>query len=218
MKKITALKVQQRNKNRVNIFLEGEFAFGLSRMAAGWLQIGQSLSEEKIKELKAKDEVEIALQRALNFLSYRARSEDEVRRNLIKHETPETAIEEIIERLQRGNLVNDKEFAELWVENRSEFRPRGRRALWAELKRKGLQPALIEHALKDLDETQLARSAADKQARKYKNLEWQEFRKKMSGFLARRGFNYGIISQILPQVWESFSEDSDNYHENEVRQ
>ncbi len=179
-------------------------------MAAGWLRLGQELSEEKIKELKAKDEVEIALQRALNFLSYRARSEKEVRRNLIKHETAEPAIEEVIERLRRSNLVNDEEFAALWVENRSEFRPRGRRALSSELWQKGLTNEAIEKALQGLDEEQLARKAAFKQARKYQRYEWQEFRKKMSGFLARKGFNYGIISQIIPEVWESLSEDSDN--------
>ena len=81
-KKITALKLQKRNKDRVNVYLDDEFAFGLSRIVAAWLRTGQELTEEKIAELQAQDNVEVALQRALNFLSYRPRSEEEVRRNL----------------------------------------------------------------------------------------------------------------------------------------
>jgi len=85
-KKITGLKLQKRNKNRVNVYLDGEFAFGLSRIVAAWLHTGQELSDEKIAELLSKDDVEIALQRALNFLSYRARSEKEVKQILSEAE------------------------------------------------------------------------------------------------------------------------------------
>ena len=55
MKKITALQVQKRNPNRVNIHLDGEFAFGVARIVAAWLRIGQELSEEKIGQLQAED-------------------------------------------------------------------------------------------------------------------------------------------------------------------
>jgi regulatory protein len=215
-KKVTDLKLQKRNKNRVNVYLDGEFAFGLSKIVAAWLQIGQELSEAKIAELLAKDEVEIALQRALNFLSYRPRSEKEVRDNLKKHKVDEAIIEEIIERLHRGKLVDDANFAGLWIENRSEFRPRGRQALRRELWQKGIPDEVIEEALESLDEEGLAFKAASKQARKYRNLEWQEFRTKMSGFLARRGFNYGIISTILPRVWEEHAPLPDDTEFDEV--
>ena len=201
-KKITALKLQKRNKNRVNVYLDGEFAFGLSKIVAAWLRTGQELSDEKIAELQSQDNVEIALQRALNFLSYRPRSEDEVRRNLIKHGYDEPIIEEILSRLRRGRLVDDENFAELWVENRSEFRPRGGRMLRQELRQKGISDQVIAEALEELDEDELALKAARKKARRYRELEWMDFRKKMSGFLARRGFNYGIISTVVPKVWE----------------
>ena len=61
-KKVTALKLQKRNKNRVNVYLDGEFAFGLARIVAAWLSTGQELTEEKIAELQAQDNVEVALQ------------------------------------------------------------------------------------------------------------------------------------------------------------
>lgn len=208
-KKITALKLQKRNRNRVSVYLDGEYVFGLTKFVAGWLQVGQELSESKIAELKAKDGIEIALQRAINFINYRPRSENEVRKNLNKHKAEEAVIEEVIERLQKGSMLNDENFAELWIENRSDFRPRGRRALRMELRQKGISDEIIETTLQDLDEDDLAYRAAQKQARKYRNLDWQNFRKKMNGFLARRGFNYGIISSIIPKVWEEFSSSID---------
>jgi len=205
-KKITALKIQKKNKNRVSVYLDDEFAFGLSRIVAGWLAVGEQLSDEKIKELQGQDSVEVALQRALNYLSYRPRSEKEVRQNLkIKHEVPTGIIDQIIERLERGGLVDDQKFAELWVENRSEFRPRGSHALRMELRQKGIEEDTIAEVLEEIDEQNLAIKAARKQARKYQQLEWIEFRKKLTGFLARRGFNYGVISEVAPIVWEEMS-------------
>jgi len=199
--KITALKAQKRNSQRINVYLDDEFAFGLSRYAAAWLQLGQELSPEKIKELQDVDAQEVAYQRALNFISYRPRSEAEVRKNLMKHDTPEEVIPEVLDRLRRIGLVDDVQFAQTWVENRSTFRPRGRRALVAELRQKGIGDEAIDEVLFDLDEDSLAYQAALKQSRKYKGLDWQNFRQKMSAFLARRGFNYGVAKPVIEQVW-----------------
>ena len=201
-KKVTALKLQKKNRERVNVYLDGEYAFGLAHVVAGWLKVGQELSEAKITQLQADDELEVAYQRALNFLSYRARASEEIRRNLRKKDFSEEIIEAVIERLERHNYINDAEFAALWVDNRSEFRPRGRYALRTELRQKGISDKVIEVALQDLDEDDLAYRAAEKQARKYKPMEWQDFKKKLGAFLSRRGFNYDIISAVLPQIWE----------------
>jgi regulatory protein len=92
MKKITALTVQKKNPNRVNVHLDGEFAFGMALIVAAWLRVGQELSDEKIEQLQAEDARERALQQAMLFLSYRARSESEIRQNLRKHEIPEPVI------------------------------------------------------------------------------------------------------------------------------
>jgi len=206
MRKITAIQVQKRNPNRVNIHLDGEYAFGLTRIVAAWLQVGQTLDEEKIAKLQAEDARERAMQQALLFLSYRARSEKEIRQNLSKHEIPETVIEETLERLRRDGFANDKQFASAWVENRSTFRPRGRKALALELRQKGIDDSTIESALEGIDEEALAYEAGLKKARKLvlslsKDQEWSEFRKKMSGFLARRGFSYSDIAPIASRLW-----------------
>ena len=200
--KVTALKKQKRNAQRINVYLDGEFAFGLSRYAAAWLQIGQELSPEKIQELQDIDAQEVAYQRALNFISYRPRSEAEVRQNLQKHDTPEEIITEVINRLRRSGLVNDLQFAQTWIENRSAFRPRGRRALGMELRQKGIAREAIDQALHDLDEEKLAYQAALKQSRKYSGLERAIFWQKMSAFLARRGFNYEVAKPAIEQVWK----------------
>ena len=201
MKKITAIQVQRNNPNRVNVYLNGEFAFGLARIVAVWLQVGQMLDEGKIAELQAEDSRERAMQQALLFLSYRARSENEIRKNLSKHEIPDAVIEETIERLRREGFADDKKFASAWVENRSTFRPRGRRALALELRQKGIDDHTIESALEGTDDEALAYEAGQKKVRKLKVQEWTEFRKKMSEFLARRGFSYSVIAPIVKRLW-----------------
>src|ERR1044071_5611633 len=122
MRKITAIVVQKKSPNRVNIHLDGEFAFGLARIVAAWLKVGQVLSDEKIEQLQAEDARERAYQQAMLFLSYRARSESEIRQNLRKHEIPEAVIEQTLERLRQDGFANDHQFARAWVENRTMFR------------------------------------------------------------------------------------------------
>ena len=209
MRKITAIQVQKRNPNRVNIHLDGEYAFGLARIVAAWLQVGQTLDEEKIAKIQAEDARERAMQQALLFLGYRARSEKEIRQNLSKHEFPEAVIEETLERLRQNGFANDKQFADAWVENRSTFRPRGRRALTLELRQKGIDDSTIESVLEDIDEEALAYEAGLKKARKLRVQEWSDFRKKTSEFLARRGFSYSVIAPIVSRLWNEIHTDGE---------
>lgn len=217
MRKITAIEPQQRNSQRVNIYLDGEFAFGLDVMVAAWLRMGQEIAEEKISALQAQDASEVAYQKALHFLSYRPRSSAEVRQNLTKREIPEPIVEETIARLQRAGLVNDQEFARAWVENRSAFRPRGKTALRMELRQKGLSDEIVQSVLDEgVDEEALAYEAARKQARRYAGLEWPEFRQKLGGFLARRGFSYTVLAPVVSKVWkESQTADTGRKSDNE---
>lgn len=209
MKKITAITAQKKTPNRVNIHLDGEFAFGLARITAAWLKIGDQLSDEKIAKLLAEDTREWAYQQAMLFLSYRARSEKEIRQNLKKHEISEDIIEATIERLRGANLVNDNEFAQAWVENRSTFRPRSRRALAMELRQKGLDDETAHSAVSGVNEEMLAYEAAQKRLGRLKGLEWNDFRKKLSEFLARRGFPYSVIAPIVTRAWSETHTDGE---------
>lgn len=217
MKKITALVVQKRNPNRVNVHLDGEYAFGLARIVAVWLRVGQELDEEKLKRLQVEDARERAVQQALLFLSYRARSESEIRQNLRKHEMPEEVIEETIARLRQDGLANDGQFAQAWVENRSTFRPRSRRMLAMELRQKGLDDEAVSSALEDVDDEPLAYEAAKKRAPRLKALEWADFRKKLSEFLARRGFSYSVIAPVVTRIWNELQKDEKPYEEEDIR-
>ena len=216
MKKITALIVQKRDPNRVNLYLDGEYAFGLARIVAAWLKVGSELDEKKIEQLQAEDARERALQQALLFLSYRTRSESEIRQNLRKHEIPEAVIDETLDRLKRDGLANDDKFAQAWVESRSAFRPRSRRMLALELHQKGLDNESMQAALKNVDDEPLAYEAARKRAPRFKDLEWSEFRKKISEFLARRGFSYAVIAPVVTRIWnETHGQEPHNFEEEE---
>ncbi|HOA23272.1 MAG TPA: RecX family transcriptional regulator [Aggregatilineales bacterium] len=201
---ITALVVQKRNKERVNVYLDGEFAFGLALAEAIKLKKGQTLSDEDIARLKALDEIEVVHERALNLLSHRPRSAEEVRRKLrdSKQEFSDTAIETVIERLERAGLLDDEAFARYWVDNRERFNPRSARALRHELRQKGVSNQVVDRVLADLDEQDAAYRAAQAKVRRYAHADEAEFRKRMGGYLSRRGFAYGVVRDVLDRLWD----------------
>ena len=200
--RITALKLQKHNPQRVNVYLDGEYAFGLSRIIAAWLAVDQNISDEKIAQLQDQDAQESAYQQALHFLNYRQRSQAEVRKNLQAHQISDQIIASVLERLQSNGLLNDQSFAQSWVENRIEFHPRGKRALVMELRQRGLDDEAIDQAIEGIDEEQLAYQAAVKQVRKLDSNDWQAFRQKLTNFLLRRGFNFDVINPVVHKVWE----------------
>ena len=154
-----------------------------------------------------------AFQQAMLFLSYRARSESEIRQNLRKHEIPEPVIEQTLDRLRQDGLANDDQFARAWVENRSTFRPRSRRLMAMELRQKGLNDEAVSSAIADVDDDALAYEAAQKKVARYKDLEWNEFRKKLSDFLARRGFSYSVVAPVVTRIWNEARNDEQHYEE-----
>jgi len=217
-RKITALKAQKRDRSRVSVYLDGEYAFGLARIVAAWLQVGQTLDDEKIAELKTQDARETAYQRVLRLLNYRDRSEAEIIQSLKQRQVPEEIIADVIERLHRSELVDDQRFAKTWVENRIEFHPRSRRALAYELHEKGIDDQAIQQALDDFDEADAAYQAARKYAQKSKQMKWPEFRQKLYAFLSRRGFNYDAVKTTVARIQAereapSATEDTSLYEE-----
>ena len=202
IQRITALKLQKRNHQRVNVYLDGEYAFGLARIVAAWLVVGTELSDEKIAQLHAEDQRETAYQRALNLINFRPRTELEIRQNLRRHNMEEAIILYVLGRLKDSGLVNDAGFAQIWVDNRAELRPRSRRALAFELKQRGVDSAIIEQTLDKVDDSAMAYQAAQRRAQRIKNFEWREFRLKMLRYLAQRGFAYEVSAEAARRVWE----------------
>ena len=200
--RITALKVQKRNQQRVNVYLDGEFAFGLARITAAWLSVGQVLSEEKIAQLQAEDELEKYYQRALRLLNYRPRTETEISQYLQKKSASEDIIGIVLNRLKTSGLVDDERFAQNWVENRTELRPRSRRALVYELRQRGVSDEIIQDSIDQTDDGDLAYQAALRRARRITSLDWNEYRQKMLRYLAQRGFNYDVSNEAARRVWD----------------
>jgi regulatory protein len=212
---ITALKVQKRNPRRVNVYLDGHYAFGLAAIEAARLRRGQVLSNEDIEGLKERDSFEKAHDRALRFLSYRPRSEAEVRRYLQGKAASPAVEEEVIERLTRAKLLDDLAFARYWVENRESFRPRGLRMLRYELRQKGLSDETIAQALADLDEEEDAYRAALRRGRKLTHLDQISFRKKLGAHLLRRGFPYEVVNLAVERTWQELKAEGENIDESE---
>jgi regulatory protein len=204
---VTRLEPQKKNPQRLNVYLDGEFAFGISRAAAPWLAEGNKLSQQKINEMQEKDQFEGAYQRAINFLSYRIRSEKEIRQNLTKHEVPESIIERVLDRLRSASLVDDRDFAFQWVENRVRFKPRGKRALSSELFQKGITNEIIEDVLAELNEEELAYDCARSRISRYAGLEEKTFQKKLSDLLTRRGFPYHISKDVIGTLWKEMEKE-----------
>jgi regulatory protein len=198
--RITAIRVQKRNPDRANIYLDGEFAFGLELIEAAKLSRGQVLGDDEIAALKVIDEIGRAREAALAFLAHRPRSKREIVDRLNKHGYPEPAIEAALERLERAGFVDDGAFAEYWVRNREQFRPRGRYALRQELRLKGVDGEVIEVALEDLDESESAYRAALERSGRWTRLDELTAKKKLSGFLQRRGFGYGVIQEVWARI------------------
>ena len=206
--RVTALTRQKRNPHRVNVYLDDEFAFGLAAITAVSLRVGQTLSSAEIERLQGADLEEKAKNLALGYIEYRPRSIAETRQHLLKKEYPDDVVERVIARLEAVELLNDATFARYWVEQRETFKPRSKMALQMELRQKGIERELIETAVSEVDELAAATQAAQAKVRRWQNLPKLDFRKKLGGFLQRRGFGYDIIREVSEALWEEFNNEA----------
>jgi regulatory protein len=203
---ITALEIQKRNKERVNVYLDGEYAFSLPLMEAARLKKGQTLSLSEVGELRTEDEISRAVDRAVRLLARRPRSVSEVRKNLTRKETPEPVIDSAIARLTQLGYLDDEAFARYWMENRDQFKPRGPRALRYELRQKGVARDIIEQVVSDVDPADAAYRAAQDRARRMRGSTRFDFENRVGGFLQRRGFSYGTARDAINRIADELAE------------
>jgi regulatory protein len=202
IKTITALKEQKNHHARVNVFLDGEFAFGVSKTIGIHLHIGQVVSENEILELQKKDRFEYGYQKIQPYLSFRPRSVAETTRKLEILGIETSIADKILERAKQERLLDDTQFSQLWVENRIAFHPRGKKLLGYELRKKGIEDELIQSAILGIDEEKMASQAAEKYLKHLEKLDWKQFQIKLGGYLQRRGFTYSVIREISQQLWK----------------
>jgi regulatory protein len=212
MQTITLLERQKNNPERVNVYLDGEFAFGLNEMDAVTLRKGQQLTESEIDELRQKDAVVKAVDYAANLLSYRPRSTKEIRERLLKHSFNDVVADAAIEKLLGLGYLDDRAFARFWIEDRNRFKPLGRRALSFELRNKGIEQAIIQELLEEIvDEGGGAYEAALKRVRQMRGTTKREFKQKIGAFLQRRGFGYEAVNGALNQLIQELADDDPEF-------
>lgn len=204
---ITRLAIQKHNKERVNVYLDDEYAFAVSLDTALGLKKGQQLDAAQVAAFKAEGDIDLAYQRALRYLGMRPRSENEMTTYLAGKGYPEEVIAAVLARLRGRGYVDDAAFARFWVDNRTRFRPRGARALRYELRQKGVDSPTIDEALEDQDEEASAWAAAESKAGRWGDLPREEFDKKLIAFLARRGYAYAVCRRIAERAWQQIQEE-----------
>jgi len=208
MKRVTAIGEGKRRKKRVNVFLDGRFAFSLEAEVAVKenLQVGQELSEGDIEALTGAELSQRCLDAALHYLGYRPRSESELRERLKRRGFDGDNVETVLARLKEQGLVDDLAFAQFWKDNRQSFSPRSQWLTRRELRQKGVAEEVIDKVVADVDDEDSAYQAAISKARSLSIADYQSFRRRLGGYLKRRGFGYGVIINTLKRVWGEVKE------------
>jgi regulatory protein len=197
---ITALR-PQRNKKRVNVYLDGRFSFGidLENLVRLNLKIEEEYSEKEIRGIIKRAEFQKTYDKLVRYSTLRPRSKREVETWFKKYKVHESLHDELFSKLKRLELLDDTKFAKWWVEQRITFRPRGKKALMAELRQKGIDRCIIDEVLTetDIDEKKMAKKLLERRKYRWERLNKLEAKKKKSDFLARKGFSWEIIKQLV---------------------
>jgi regulatory protein len=200
---VTALETQQNDPERVSVFIDGQYAFGLAwdlAVQAG-LRKGQHLSQQQQQALLEEEQRLRARRVALDYIAYRARTAEEVRRKLARKGFPEDAVEAAVARMAGLGYLDDEAYARTYVRSKLSGRGYGPERLRADLRRRGVAPAVVEAALAEMVEPDDLRETALQQGRQ----RWQRLaseadpakrRKKLSDFLARRGYGFDLIREV----------------------
>jgi regulatory protein len=200
---VTEIAPQQRSTSRrLNVFVDGVYAFSLAEEVAASLSVGRVLDVAACRELVERDSHQRALDAALNFLSYRPRSERETRDRLSRGGYSPHIIDLVLERLKELRLVDDESFAQYWIEQRQTHRPRGPRLLRQELNGKGVSREAAAIAVEAADPgADAAYAAAYKKAQQLRSYDAREFQQRLGAFLARRGFDWDVIAPVVKRLW-----------------
>lgn len=206
--KITALSAQVRDKNRVNISVDGKYRLSLDilQVASLGIKVGTELTEEELAELEQESQYGKLYTRTLEYALVRPRSRREIRDYLyrktrdtrtktgaVKKGVSPELTERVFERLIEKGYIDDKKFAEFWVENRNVKKGSSLRKLAAELRAKGVERTIIDEALSQTDrrdQDELRKIVAKKRS-KYDD------ERKLIAYLARLGFTYDDIKTVL---------------------
>ena len=209
MVRVTTLELKQGGSKRLIIVLDDGTTFSLGKEVAirEGLKVGRELSQERLEALKRMDCFQRCYDAACHFLSYRPRSEAEVRQRLIKRRFDVKDVEAVLAKLKDQRLLDDLAFACFWCDNRTQFSPRSRYLTGLELRQKGVSAATIDEVVVTIDDAEHAYRAARDRLSRVPQGDYQLFRRRLGDFLRRRGFNYGVIAPTIARLWQESSTD-----------
>ena len=150
------------------------------------------------------------LDAAYYYLSYRPRSEGEIRQWLRKRGFPAEVTETAIARLREQNLSDDLAFAQFWKENRLSFRPKSKRLIERELRDKRVDAEIIEQVTKDIDDEEIAYKLGSSRMPALAHLDYPAFYRRLSSYLTYRGFSYEVIKRTVSLLWQEREEHHDS--------
>lgn len=214
MKKITRITTQQKNTNRYNIFLDDVYAFSVdeSVLVEFRLRKGLELTSEMIADIKEQDLVHKHYTQAIRYLSYRMRTEKEVRDYLMRKGASPEDIEEIIARLTKEKLIDDREFAEMFVRSRIDTSTKGPKLIAQELQGKGVSGAAITEALETFTRELQYEKCHQFIEKKLKQSSRHSFRKRMEQIkmnLLNKGFSRDVVSEAAMEFTAEKNEDAE---------
>jgi regulatory protein len=147
------------------------------------------------------DSIQDCLNAAYRFLSYRPRSEGEIRQWLHRRGYANEVAEQTISKLREQNLIDDFAFARFWKENRLSFRPKSKRLIKQELRDKKIAAEIIEQVTEDMDDEAIAHKLGSSRISTLGHLDYPDFCRRLSSYLAYRGFTYEVIKHTAALVW-----------------
>lgn len=204
---ITAIETQESNTDRVSIFVDGDFGLGVHGdvVAKHGLQVGDTLTPEKLQDVERDEQYVQAKGRAFDYLAHKPRTEEEVRRKLRGMDVEESVRDEVISRLYDLSYLDDEAYARDYVRNRFSSKKYGPERICRELKKRGVDRRLAEEAVhehfSDVDLHAVAQEHAEKRWSRLSNDEDPRRRKqKVYRYLRRRGFPSDVISPLLDQL------------------
>ncbi len=210
---ITNIRVLQEPHAHCELFLNGEpfVVIHAELIVKFGLRVGLAIETQVIEKLIAADEVMRAKNHAINLIreeegTSRVRSKRDIAQLLEQEGFDTEAVETAIAELIRSRHIRDRKFAENWVRRRQKSNPRGKTVLKRELVDKGVDKETAEKVVAEVeteDEMALAVQLARKRAKHYQRLPLPTAKRRLYGFLARRGFNSETIRQVLEQVFEN---------------
>lgn len=194
----------QKNKGRVNIYIDNEFAFGLDREISYKynLTIGDKLQKDYIDNLLKFEERNKVINSALRYLSYRQQSEKELIQKLRLKSYCESDISFALDYCKSKNYINDREFAKSFIRDKTNLNKYGSIRIRYELLKKGVDEDIIDKVLNiDFDEEYpTALQLGMKKISAYKSDDRNTRYRKLASYLQRKGYSYEIVSKVLKEL------------------